>query len=103
MRLAAAVALALALTASPAVAEPSPAPGSILAPAARQAAWLNLDAPRPRVLTHVPAPSYVSDVAVTPIGTVVAVQSNFGSDQSTFGGDLLRLDVSSGEMTPLVT
>jgi dipeptidyl aminopeptidase/acylaminoacyl peptidase len=89
-------------TAAVAAAEPVPASGSILAPAARQAAWLSLEAPRPRALTHVLAPSFVADVNVSPNnGAVVALYSQFG-DQQTIGGDLMRLDLTSGEMTALV-
>ena len=44
-----------------------PFPGGILAPVGRQVGWLNLDAPRPRAITNLPSPEYVSDVAVPSI------------------------------------
>jgi hypothetical protein len=98
-----AVLLVTSSVAPTAAAQPAPAPGNILAPAARQAAWLSLEAPRPRMLTHVVAPSYVSDVDVSPAhGAVVAVYSKF-KDQPDIGGDLMHLDLTSGELTPLVT
>ena len=80
-----------------------PAPGVILAPVSRQAGWLSLDAPRPRLLTHFQAPSYVADLDVAPTGwAALAVQSMFPGG-ATIGGDLLSLDLRSGSMQPLVT
>jgi hypothetical protein len=52
------------------VADVAPAPGSILAPVGRQAAVLNLDAPRPRLLTSLQSPSYATDLDVSPTGQV---------------------------------
>jgi Tol biopolymer transport system component len=77
-----------------------PTPGSILAPLARQAGWLNLDAPRPTSLTNLPAPDYVSDLAAVGNVAALAVQEPLASGE--IGGDILRLDLSSGALTPLV-
>ena len=78
-----------------------PAPGSILAPVGRQAGWLNLDAPRPRMLTNLPAPAYVSDLDALPTVAALAVQEPLdgGAD---LGGDILRLDLASGGLSSLV-
>jgi hypothetical protein len=80
-----------------------PAAGVILAPVARQAGWLSLDAPRPRLLTRVQAPSYVADLDVAATGAAaLALQSMFpGGD--VIGGDLLSLDLRSGSLQPLLT
>lgn len=95
--------LLVSLTVVPTHAQPEPAPGSILAPAARQAAWLSLEAPRPRPLTQVLAPSYIADVEVSSTyGAVVALYSPF-TESTSIGGDILRLDLASGALTPLVT
>jgi len=112
----AALSLALALTlAAPVGVEPSvralsqsgpapdPAPGAILAPLGRQVGWLNLDAPRPRVIFSLLLPDYPSGVTVSPSEqAVVTVQSRSPLDNSTFGGDLLALDLRSGAVAPLV-
>ena len=50
---------------APAVSAQGPE-GSVLAPVGRQAGWLNLEAPRPRFLTHFDPPDYVADVSVAP-------------------------------------
>ena len=80
-----------------------PAAGEILAPVQRQAGWLSFDAPRPRVLTRVEPPRYVADVdAQSGERAMLAVRSIFpGSD--AFGGDLVGLDLRSGDAQPLVT
>jgi len=38
------------------------APGSVLAPVGRQVGWLDLDAPRPRILASFEKPAFVTDV-----------------------------------------
>src|SRR5260221_7397874 len=68
--------LAMSLT-SPALVTTTPAAsqvlgGRILAPASRQAAWLDLEAPRPRPITQLGAPAYVTDVSAVP-GAPMAV------------------------------
>jgi hypothetical protein len=79
-----------------------PAPGAIIAPVGRQAAWLSLDAPRPRLLTRYLAPSYVSDVAVSSTGIgIIAVQSP-EPGQGIIGGDLLRLDPDAEVTLPFL-
>jgi Tol biopolymer transport system component len=95
--------LSLLPLSAPAAADLEPASGSILAPSSRQAAWLNLEAPRPRQLTSLQAPSYVSDVDVAHTGeTAIGVQSPFAGS-GPLGGDVFRLDLGNGVMTPLVT
>jgi Tol biopolymer transport system component len=80
-----------------------PRPGAILAPVSRQAGWLSLEAPRPRLLTRFVPPSYVADLAVSSRrDAVIAVQS-VNPGQDAIGGDLLRLNLDSGETTPLAT
>jgi Tol biopolymer transport system component len=79
-----------------------PVPGSILAPVSRQAGWLSLEAPRPRLLTGYQAPSYVADLAVSSTGAAVIVVQSVYPGLDVFGGDLLRLDLESGATTPLV-
>jgi hypothetical protein len=85
------------------LADVEPAAGAILAPVARQAAWLSLEAPRPRPLTSFLAPSYVADLDVAPTGwAVLGVQSMFpGAD--VIGGDLQALDLRTGTTIPLLT
>lgn len=79
-----------------------PAAGAILAPVGRQAAWLSLEAPRPRLLTNYLAPSYVADLDLASTGSaILSVQSMFPG-QDILGGDLVALDVHSGNAAPLV-
>ncbi len=75
----------------------------ILAPAARQLAWLDLDAPHPQLVTHVDQPAYVSDVAANPATPLaaVAVVRPLG-DSGPSGSDLLGVDLTSGELTSIV-
>lgn len=77
--------------------------GRILAPASGQAAWLDLDAPRPRPVTQLDAPAYVTDVSAVPgaSAAALAVSSPFGG-QGLTGTDLLVLDLSAGSLSPLV-
>jgi Tol biopolymer transport system component len=85
------------------LADVDPAPGAILAPVSRQAAWLSLEAPRPRPITSFQAPSYVADLDMGPTGwAALGVQSMFpGGD--VIGGDLQALDVRTGTSVPLLT
>jgi dipeptidyl aminopeptidase/acylaminoacyl peptidase len=77
--------------------------GQVLAPLGRQAAWLNLEAPRPRMLTRLSEPAYVTDVAATSDArlAVVAVSAPF-AEHAAAGDDLYRLDVDSGDLSPLL-
>jgi hypothetical protein len=77
--------------------------GRVLAPVNRQIAWLNLEAPRPRILTKLGEPAYVTDVAFVSNApfAVAAIAAPFG-DRGTAGADLYRLDTDSGAITPLV-
>ena len=80
-----------------------PGPGSILAPVSRQAGWLNLEAPRPRPITNLPPPAYVTDLSVPPSGlsAALAVQQPLNG-RGELGGDLLRLDLSTGALSSLL-
>jgi Tol biopolymer transport system component len=95
--------LGLPLEAPVSRADLEPASGSILAPIGRQAGWLNLDAPRPQILTSFPAPDYVSDLTATSDGqtAALAVQEPLGGG-GDLGGDILRLDLSTGSLSSLV-
>ena len=75
---------------------PVPVFGTILAPVDRQAAMLNLEAPRPRLLTSLRPPSYAANLNVSPTGQA-AVEV-----RDAVGGDILRFDMSSGTLSPLV-
>jgi Tol biopolymer transport system component len=78
-------------------------PGRILAPAVRQLAWLDLDAPRPQLLTHFDEPAYVRDVAAipgAPLAAVAVVRST--GDSGPSGSDLLGVDLASGQLANIV-
>ena len=77
--------------------ELQPSAGRLIAPVARQAGVLNLDAPRPRLLTSFEAPLYVADVDVSASGSLVAAV------RDPNGGDLVLLDGQDGSPRPLVT
>ena len=79
-------------------------PGRIVAPASRQLAVLDLLAPRPRLLTSFEPPAYVTDVGVSPAGSlaVVAVARPFG-EGGPIGGDLVRVDLASSQIASLVS
>jgi len=77
--------------------------GAVLAPVGRQAGWLSLEAPRPRLVTHVAAPDYVSDVAANPgSGRAAIVVVHLPAVGSVAYGDILLLDLSSASASPLV-
>src|SRR3954451_722820 len=80
--------------------EPS---GSILAVVGRQVAWLNLEAPRHRVVSHIATPANAFEVTALPdaSGMVVAVTGPFPTGGQR-GADLLRLDPTSGDTSPFV-
>ncbi len=73
-----------------------PIPGTILAPVSRQAAVLNLDAPRARPLTSLQPPSYVANLDVSSSGQA-AVEV-----RDAVGGDILWLDMPSRTLSPLI-
>jgi WD40-like Beta Propeller Repeat len=83
---------------------PSPLPargaqsqsGRVLAVVGRQVAFLNFEAPRPRVLTALPSPSFAVDVAAVAASPVaaLAVAEPFGP-HGELGGDLLGLNLAS--------
>jgi Tol biopolymer transport system component len=85
------------------LADVEPAAGAILAPIGRQAGWLTLEVPRPRLLTNLQAPSYVADLDVAPMGRAVLAVQSTAPGQDRFGGDLLTLDLNSGNLNPLLT
>jgi hypothetical protein len=78
--------------------------GSLLAVIGRQVGWLNLDAPRPRVLTAFPSPTFALDVAAAPRATaaVVAVFAPYGTGTSADTAELLNLDLASGNTSYLL-
>jgi hypothetical protein len=78
--------------------------GSILAVIGRQVGFLNLDAPRPTVLTNFPAPAFALDVAAPPRSTsaVVALFAPYGGGSSADTAELLNLDLNSGATSPLL-
>lgn len=68
--------------------------GEILAPIGRQVGWLNLEAPRPRLLTSFQSPVVASDVA--------AVAGSSQAVVAISDGDLLALDLQSSQVSTLV-
>jgi Tol biopolymer transport system component len=78
--------------------------GRILAVVGRQVGWLNLDAPRPTVLTAFPAPTFALDVAAPARSTtaVVAVFAPYGGGNSADTAELLNLDLRAGTTSPLL-
>lgn len=81
------------------------ASGQVLAPVGRQVAWLQLTAPRRQVLTTLSDPASVSDLAATATSpyAALAVSTPFGGKQGAVGNDLVRMDTTSGELSPLLT
>jgi hypothetical protein len=79
-----------------------PGDAAILAIVGRQVAWLNLEAPRPRNLTSVPAPAGATDVGAVPglPRAVVSIAGPFPGGGMR-GGDLQLLDLSTGALAPL--
>jgi Tol biopolymer transport system component len=81
----------------------APPSGAVLAPAGRQVAWLSLEAPRPRFVTHFDAPDYVSDVAVpTGANRAAAVVVHLPTVGSVPYGDIMLVDLTSSTASPLV-
>jgi hypothetical protein len=83
-----------------------PSGGALLAPVGRQVGWLSFDAPRARLLTGFVAPAYAADAVATAAGAqaAVTVVAPFGGAAGAdVGGDLVRLDLASGQTAPLVS
>jgi len=81
----------------------APPSGALLAPAGRQAAWISLEAPRPRFVTHFDPPDYVSDVALAPGSSRAAVVVvHLPAVGSVPYGDIVLLDLTSSTTSPLV-
>jgi WD40-like Beta Propeller Repeat len=80
-----------------------PAGGGILAVVGRQVAWLNLEAPRHRPVSRLPATSNALEVTAQPDTShlVIAAGSPFPSG-GVRGADLLNVDGSSGDTSPLL-
>jgi hypothetical protein len=80
------------------------ASGQVLAPVGRQVALLSVAAPRRQVLTSMDGPASVSDVAATDTSpyAALAVSAPFGK-QGPAGADLVRIDTTSGALSPLLT
>jgi hypothetical protein len=71
--------------------------GRLLAIVGRQAAWLNLVAPRPQLLTSLAAPSFVMDVGAAPglpLAVLAVVQPLEAGNSTDIGGDLVSLDLA---------
>jgi Tol biopolymer transport system component len=79
-----------------------PSDANILAVAGRQVAWLDLEAPRPRPVTSLPAPAGAVDVGARP-GFPRAVISVAGPypGGGLRGADLMLLDLNSGDLSLL--
>src|SRR6185312_11982926 len=77
--------------------------GSILAVVGRQVAWLNLEAPRHRMVSHIATPANAFELAALPDGSgvVVAVTAPFPGG-GTRGADLVQLNATSGDIAPLL-
>jgi Tol biopolymer transport system component len=80
-----------------------PADAAILAVAGRQVAWLNLEAPRDRPVSHLPPNANALEVTAQPDTShvVVSVGSPF-SGGGLRGADLLNLDLATGDTSPLL-
>src|SRR5690348_14592940 len=103
---AAAVAAAGVLLASPGggSAQPQGLPDAqILAVGGRQVAWLNLEAPRDRPVSHLAGSSNALEVAAQPDGShvVASVGAPF-SGGGARGADLLNLDTATGDTSVLL-
>jgi len=82
-----------------------PPEANILGIAGRQVAWLNLEAPRDRAVSRLPATANALEVTAQPDTShvVVAVGAAYaGGGAGQRGADLLNLDVSSGDTTVLL-
>jgi hypothetical protein len=77
--------------------------GRILAVVGRQVAWLNLEAPRHQPVSRLAATSNALEVTAQPDTShvVVAAGAAFPGGGAR-GADLLNLDLSSGDSTPLL-
>jgi Tol biopolymer transport system component len=83
------------------------AQGRLLGIVRRQVGWLNLEAPRPQLLTSLDSPAFVMDVAAVSASNravLAVVQRLGGQPGGDFGGDLLALDLSGqAGLSPLLT
>jgi hypothetical protein len=81
-------------------------PGStgILAVVGRQAAWLNLEAPRHRPVSRFPASANALELTAQPDAThvVVSLGAAFPGAGGVRGADLVNLDTATGEMSMLL-
>jgi Tol biopolymer transport system component len=79
------------------------ADAAILAVAGRQVAWLNLEAPRDRPVSRLPTTANALEVTAQPDTShvVVAVGAPFPGGGAR-GADLLNLDLTSGDTSPLL-
>jgi WD40-like Beta Propeller Repeat len=87
----------------PAVTQAQTASAGLLAVIGRQVAWLNLEAPRHRAVSRFPVPANAMEVTALPESShaVVAVSAPFAGE-SARGADLMNLDLTTGEATPLL-
>src|SRR5262249_51175472 len=81
------------------------APGRVLGSARGQVAWLDLNAPRPMLLTQLARPAYPADVAGSPsipfaVASVIGATGNTSAN-GALGGDLLEINLTTGTARPL--
>jgi len=83
--------------------QPQAGNAGLLAVVGRQVAWLNLEAPRHRPVSHFAATANALEVTAQPdvSHVVVAVGAAF-SGGGARGADLVNLDVNSGDSSPLL-
>jgi len=84
--------------------QPGPPEANILGVAGRQVAWLNLEAPRDKPVSRLPAAANALEVTAQPDTShvVVSVGAAYAGGVGQHGADLLNLNVSSGDTTPLL-
>jgi Tol biopolymer transport system component len=77
--------------------------GRVLASSRGQVAWIDLVAPRPTLITNFPRPDYAADVAAS-AGVPFAVASvvRAMSPSNAIGGDLVAIDLASGDWRTLL-
>jgi hypothetical protein len=79
-------------------------PSGLLAVVGRQVAWLNLEAPRHRPVSHFPSASNALELTALPDQShaVVAVGAAFAGAGGQRGADLFNVDLASGDASPLL-
>jgi hypothetical protein len=97
-------AVRVALAGLPASGAAQPETTGILAVVGRQAAWLNLEAPRHRPVSRFPASVNALELTAQPDAThvVVALGAAFPGPGGVRGADLVNLDTTSGDTSMLL-